>query len=171
MNKLKLILIIQLIFFTGWGIYLLTSIDPNASDIYLETEPVDPRDMISGTYVALSYKISNPTKGSCKNLLKKSRRAKNIYVKLIKTKTLDLSDKKAYIYEAETCSLIYPPKHELWVRGISYPGRREIQYGIEKFFINENNPLKNAKSGQVLAKVKINKYLKFRLLNLETIGK
>ncbi|MCK5358303.1 MAG: GDYXXLXY domain-containing protein, partial [Elusimicrobiales bacterium] len=61
MNKLKLILIIQLIFFTGWGIYLLTSVDPNASDIYLETEPVDPRDMISGTYVALSYKISNPT--------------------------------------------------------------------------------------------------------------
>ncbi|MCK5582531.1 MAG: GDYXXLXY domain-containing protein, partial [Elusimicrobiales bacterium] len=108
MNKLKLILIIQLIFFTGWGIYLLTSVDPNASDIYLETEPVDPRDMISGTYVALSYKISNPTNGSCKNLLQKTKRAKTIYVKLIKTKTLDLSDKKAHIYEAKTCSLIYP---------------------------------------------------------------
>ena len=73
MTKLKLTLIIHLIFFSAWGIYLLTSVDPNASDIYLETEPVDPRDILSGTYVALSYKISNPVNDSCKNLLKKTK--------------------------------------------------------------------------------------------------
>jgi uncharacterized membrane-anchored protein len=172
MNKLKLTLIIQLIFFAGWGIYLLTSVAPNASDIYLETKPVDPRDILSGTYVALSYKISNPTNGDCKTLLKKNKRTRNtIYVKLIKTKTLNLENKKAHIYNAETCSLQYPPKNELWARGIAYPGRSGIRYGIEKFFLNEENPLKRARSGEVLAKVKINKYRKFRLLSLESIIK
>ncbi len=172
MNKLKPVLIIQLLFFIVWGIYLLTSVAPEGSAIYLETEPVDPRDMISGDYVALSYKISNPTKGNCKNLLHHYGKSRfTPYVKLVQTKTLKLNDKKFYIYDAQNCSLRRPPKDELWVRGISHIGNKRISYGIEKFFLNENNPLKNAQSGEVLAKVKIDRYGRLRLLDLESIRK
>ena len=109
MNKLKLTLIIQLIFFTGWGIYLLTSIDPNASDIYLETEPVDPRDILSGTHVALSYKISNPINTNCETLLQNHKSGK-IYVRLFQAKIKDLENKKVPIYEIQSCSMIQPQK-------------------------------------------------------------
>ncbi|MEA3307709.1 MAG: GDYXXLXY domain-containing protein [Elusimicrobiota bacterium] len=172
MNKLKLTLIIQLIFFTSWGIYLLTSIAPEGSDIYLETEPVDPRDILSGTYVALSYKISNPTKGDCGRILQRYRKSRvRPYVKLKQSKTLKLDDKKIYIYDVQNCSLRRPPKDELWVRGTSHIGTKRISYGIEKFFINENNPLKKSRSGEVLAKVKIDRYGRLRLLNLELLPK
>lgn len=39
-------------------------------------------------------------------------------------------------------------------------------YGIEKFFVNENNPLKDARSGSVLAKVKIGHGHRLELLDL-----
>ena len=169
MNKLKLTLIIQLIFFTGWGIYLLTSVDPNASAIYLETEPVDPRDMLSGTYVALSYKISNPINTNCQTLLQNHKPGR-VYVKLFQTKTKYLKNKEVPIYEIQSCNMAQPSGDELWVQAKFY-NKDRIYYGIEKYFVNENNPLKNARSGEVLAKVKINKYQRFQLLSLESLLK
>ena len=47
------------------------------------------------------------------------------------------------------------PTEGLWARGTLAPdlrGRRLI-FGIERYYLNENDPLKNALSGSVLAKV------------------
>ena len=83
---------------------------------------------------------------------------------------MTINNKKVYIYDVQNCEN-HPPKGGLWAQGASYAGTKRITYGIEKFFINENNPLKDAKSGEVLAKVKIDRYHKLRLLDLESIGK
>ncbi|MEI7480778.1 MAG: GDYXXLXY domain-containing protein [Elusimicrobiota bacterium] len=161
-SKLRAALIIQLAFFTIWGGYLLT-MDKTAGpdEIYLETEPVDPRDLLSGTYVALNYAIGDPQTGDCRDLLK-IQGWETLYVNLRKsTRTVTAQGKVLPIYEAANCAPRPPSSPDsLWARGRvqadSWRGPR-IYYGIEKFFLNENDPLKDARSGSVTAKVKLDR--------------
>ena len=64
MSRLKIVLILQLLFFAAWGGFLLSSRNSDSPEFYLETVPVDPRDLISGTYVALTYDLAEPAKSS-----------------------------------------------------------------------------------------------------------
>src|SRR6185436_20888926 len=47
----------QVLFFSAWGARLLTS-HRDVGIVWLATEPVDPRDLLSGNYVALRYPIA-----------------------------------------------------------------------------------------------------------------
>ncbi|OGS12797.1 MAG: hypothetical protein A2234_05830 [Elusimicrobia bacterium RIFOXYA2_FULL_58_8] len=166
MKKLRITLGIQLIFFSGWGVYLLSSRNANTPEFYLETTPVDPRDLISGTYVALSYAISEPQAGKCASMLPWYRA---FHVKLeSRGKTAATAQGPVPLYEAADCSS--EARYDAgWAKATVEPGpagTRAAKYGIERFYLNENDPRKDARSGAVLAKVKIDNRRQLVLLDL-----
>ncbi|MDA8132371.1 MAG: GDYXXLXY domain-containing protein [Elusimicrobia bacterium] len=165
MSRLRVILLLQLLFFMGWASYLFSSRDSDSPEFYLETAPVDPRDILSGTYVALNYDISRPGIGDCS-----SRAAYGpVYVKLEhKGKTARTETGKVQVYEATDCRR-NSPQEQGWAAGsLQYSwGGNAVKYGIEKFFLNENDPRKDLHSGtSVLAKVKIGSGRRLVLLDL-----
>jgi len=165
MSKLKIVLGLQLLFFVIWGGMLLSSRNTPSQEFYLETTPVDPRDLLSGTYVALNYEITTPSDGDCSRLM---RSAVSLYVRLEdRGKTANTEQGPAPVYEATDCSTAEPASSG-WARATAQPsfGRPAARYGIEKFFINENDPRKDARSGSVLAKVKIDGTRHLVLLDL-----
>ena len=163
-NKLKLVIIAQVAFFGLWGGYLLTMGKTAGPDIYLKTEPVDPRDLLSGAYVALSYDISVPEQ--CREFTS-ANAGMSVYVKLEnKGKTAPTADGPVPLYEAAGCATEPDHTGALWAQGSaesSINGGLRVRYGIEKFFVNENDPLKDARSGQVVARVKLNRFNNLRL--------
>ncbi len=164
MNKLRIVLAAQLLVFLVWGGWLLSSRDADSPEFYLATEPVDPRDLISGTYVALNYAISRPEPHGCRF----GRQYGKIFVKLEdKGKTADIAGGPVPLYEATDCARA-PGHGALWAEAaLQYSGRGDtLTYGIEKFFLNENDPRKDARSGEVVARVKLGHGRKLMLLDL-----
>ncbi|MGD9641876.1 MAG: GDYXXLXY domain-containing protein [Elusimicrobiales bacterium] len=164
MSKLRIALLVQLFFFAAWGGWLLSSRNADSPEFYLETAPVDPRDLISGTYVALTYDISRPTAGNCRNL----RNFGPVFVKLAHLgKTVFIESGPVPVHEAVDCRT-NPPQEPGWVSASLQHGFGGMTalYGIEKFFLNENDPRKDAVSGTVLAKVKIGHGRRLDLLDL-----
>ncbi|HNW43621.1 MAG TPA: GDYXXLXY domain-containing protein [Elusimicrobiales bacterium] len=162
MKRLRIVLGLQLLFFAGWAGYLMVSRSASTPEFYLETTPVDPRDLISGTYVALNYEISDPRAGSCAEL---SRSELAFYVKLDdRGKTAVTAQGQVPVYQVTDCSreASYAPG---WARADVEIGRG-VKYGIERFYLNEGDPRKDARSGSVLAKVKIGSDRKLFLLDL-----
>lgn len=161
MNKLRITLAIQLLVFAGWAGYLLSSRNTASPEFYLETVPVDPRDLISGTYVALSYEIADPKAANCSAMP-----GHYYYVKLeSRGKTAVTAQGPVPVYEAVDCSRDPHDKTGWALTGAeSRPGA--ARYGIERFFLNENDPRKYARSGSVLAKVKLGKNNQLQLLDL-----
>ncbi len=164
MSKLRIVLGLQLLFFAVWGGWLLSSRNSASPEFYLETAPVDPRDLLSGTYVALTYEISQPKAGRCPSFNKFG----SVFVKLEdRGRTANTAAGTVPVYEATDCSA-NPPQEPGWVSAnLQYNFRGTVAlYGIEKFFVNENNPLKDARSGSVIAKVKIGHGRRLDLLDL-----
>jgi uncharacterized membrane-anchored protein len=164
MSKLRIALGLQILFFFAWGGWLLSSRNSDSAEFYLETVPVDPRDLISGTYVALTYDISQPAKGRCSF----QRDFGQIFVKLADSGRTVSTDAGTFpVYEAVDCDK-NPPQEPGWASAtLQYGfGRTVAVYGIERFFLNENDPRKDARSGSVTAKVKIGHGRKLVLLDL-----
>ena len=173
MTKLRAALMIQLAFFTLWAYHQFSmNITANPDEIYLETPPLDPRDLLSGTYVALNYAIGNPQAASCRDLpMNPPGLVTSVFVRLQKSsKTVMVKGKPLPIYEAADCRSQPPfPPNGLWARGYIYRTSwrdTRVLYGIEKFFINENDPLKDARSGSVTAQVKLDRLNNMRIENL-----
>ncbi|PIU18437.1 MAG: hypothetical protein COT18_10515 [Elusimicrobia bacterium CG08_land_8_20_14_0_20_59_10] len=166
MNKLKLALGAQLLFFLVWAGWLMTSKNAPSEEFYLETTPVDPRDLLAGTFVALNYQIGVPQGDSCRGLMNS---ALSLYVKLEhKGRTARIETETVPIYESSGCSA-KEPGGAGWARaGIqpAFGGRTTARYGIEKFYLNENDPRKDAVSGSVIARVKIDGRHQLVLLDL-----
>jgi len=166
MSKLRILLGLQLLFFFAWGGWLLSSKHSASPEFYLETIPVDPRDLLSGTFVALTYAISNPQAGACPAVLNSNP---EFFVKLEnKGKTALTPEGAVPVYEAAGCAVDAPDKEPGWARAAQQPGFRRpgARYGIERFYLNENDPRKDARSGSVIAKVKINRRRQLVLLDL-----
>ncbi|HAN03651.1 MAG TPA: hypothetical protein DCW72_02275 [Elusimicrobia bacterium] len=164
MSKLRIILLAQLAFFGAWGGWLLSSRNADSPEFYLETAPVDPRDLISGTYVALTYDISRPTAGDCRDFSNFGP----VFVKLEhRGGTANTADGPVPVYEAVDCSA-NPPQEPGWAAASLQHGFGGMTalYGIERFFLNENDPRKDAVSGTVVAKVKIGHGRRLDLLDL-----
>ncbi|MBI3299024.1 MAG: GDYXXLXY domain-containing protein [Elusimicrobia bacterium] len=162
MKGLRLVLLAQLAFFALWAGLLIGAPRQDVGDIYLETEPVDPRDLLSGTYVALSYPIGNAR--TCSGLPGSFRRG-TVYVSLSdKGRRAATPSGQVVVHEADGCAL-EKPRSGVWARGNLAEGRggRRVVFGIERFFLNENDPLKDARSGSVLAQVRPDRYGGLRL--------
>lgn len=168
-NKLRLTLLLQLVFFLAWAGWLFSFSSRTVAEFCLDTAPVDPRDLLSGTYLALRYEISEPKGGDCERVLSASRNA-SVYVQLGPDgRMINAGGKELPVYGALACA---ETKAEtgagVWARGSrkwAWSGRR-LDYGIEKFFMNENDKRKNWSSGSFLARVQVDGLGNLRLVDL-----
>lgn len=160
--KLRIFLGAQLLFFAAWGGWLLSSRGADSPEFYLETEPVDPRDLISGTYVALNYAASRPASPECS-----SGRLGPVFVKFEdRGRTVPIGGVETPVREAVDCRRAAPQEPGWAAASLKGGWRVSAVYGIEKFFLNENDPRKDARSGEVVAKVKIGHGRQLQLLDL-----
>lgn len=100
--------------------------------IVLETEPVDPRDLLRGDYVILSYKIGQLDLGTLKSEKKNYKYGEIVYVGLAPKgkywKAVSVSSKKP----AERGTVFIKGRiMQDWRRGIT------VNYGIESYFVPE----------------------------------
>ena len=168
MNKLRLVLILQLAFFAAWAGWLFFSSSRTTAEFCLNTVPVDPRDMLSGTYLALAYDISRPKGTDCETVLREDLYS-SVYVQLAPGgASVKTGGKELPLYTAVACSSARPaPDGKIWVTGRSRSRWvQQIDYGIEKFYISEDNPLKSSKSGEFAARVKMDGLGNLRLVDL-----
>jgi uncharacterized membrane-anchored protein len=104
--------------------------------VLLETQPVDPRDLLRGDYVILNYKISTiPAAWVGADQSASAFNTSTIYVTL---------EKRGRFYEAVGASLtpISPAPGQIIVRGAIDSERRwgnnaRVNYGIEKYYVPE----------------------------------
>jgi uncharacterized membrane-anchored protein len=124
-----LIIFLQIGFFVGWFLLETSKLsNPKSKTILVRTAPVDPRDYLSGNYFTLRYEFSNLFGFKDKDL----RLAEGTEVYAV------LKQQNQWFVPDYIC--LEKPK----VRDdqVVLKGRvskyYEIQYGIEKFFINED---------------------------------
>lgn len=166
---LRIALAAQLAFFALWGARLLTS-HRDGTVVWLATEPVDPRDVLSGHYVALRYRIDAPDGAGCR-FDDPAHMAPAVWVRLAPTGEPIMTDEgPADVAEAVDCQTERPSAgaDDVWILGhpTGERGRRRLLYGIERMYVAEESPLRRTASGSVVAKVAINDAFEPRLLGL-----
>jgi uncharacterized membrane-anchored protein len=163
---LRIALAAQLLFFAGWGARLLTS-HRDVGVVWLATEPVDPRDLLSGHYVALRYAIASAATGDCE-LPSATRGGTPVWIMLApSSEPIETVVGMVVPSEAVTCSLTPPEPGagDVWIRGeLDQDGR--IVYRIERMYVAEEDPRREARSGSVVAKVLVNDAHEPRLVDL-----
>lgn len=167
MKALRWVLALQLLFFAAWGGSLLTS-HRIAETVWLETEPVDPRDLLSGHYVALRYALSESAHRLC-TFEPKDDSARAVYLRLKRDSPVMTMDGPVQISRAVECRTDAPPQaNGTWIAGAraAGPGRSRITFGIERYYVAEDSPLRTATSGDVVAKIAINDAHEPRVIDL-----
>lgn len=167
------VLAVQVAFFAIWGRSLLTAYEPGSgppgrvATVWLATEPVDPRDLLAGNFVALRYAMTDPAKAGCATPLAPG----TVYVALATSgKKVATAEGKVELSEAAGCRSDAPPDDDgrTWItaRRDQAPGHDRLVYGIERMYVSETSPLRNARSGDVVAKVAVNESFAPRILAL-----
>lgn len=164
---LRALLAVQLVVFAGWGAKLLTS-HRDAGVVWLATEPVDPRDLLSGHYVALRYPIASAGREGCEGLTAADAAAV-VFIQLVAGgDPVPTSEGPVVLSEAVTCRRERPARGSgTWIMGRVDDGGRVV-YGIERMFVAEDSPLREARSGTVVAQVALNELFEPRLIALVT---
>lgn len=160
--RLRLALAVQLLFFAGWGGVLLTS-HRDVDVVWLATEPVDPRDLLSGNYVALRYDVGRAERAGCTH----ADAPTSVWVRLeANGDPVPTEDEPAQIAVPVECRTTPPDTGtgDTWIAG-TLDGNR-VTYGIERMFVGEDDPLRDATSGTVVAKVAVNDQYEPRLVGL-----
>lgn len=154
----------QLLFFGAWGARLLTS-HRDVGVVWLATEPVDPRDLLSGNYVALRYVVARTY---CDL---DGETAGPVWIELVPN-----GDEVATVQGPITISSATqcrtsppPPGSGTWMRGELEARGSLIAFGIERMFVPEDSPLRSATPGSVVAKVALNDDAEPRLLDLAAV--
>lgn len=99
----------------------------SGEEIVLKTVPVDPRDVLRGDYVVLRYEISSAERDDQDPFL---RAGQAVYVAL---------ERQGGEWAIEDLTLV-PPSDGPFLRATvrtATPGRLELVYGIESFFVPE----------------------------------
>ena len=151
-SGLRLVLAAQLAFFGVWGAVLMRS-HAGVPSVWIATEPVDPRDLLSGHYVALRYRMSSADAVGCG-----APSGTTVWVRLVETgDTATTADGPVPLVDAAECVTERPasPRGERWIVGTVEPatGRDRITYGIERFDVAETSGLRDARSGSVVARL------------------
>lgn len=137
----------QALFLLGWAGYH-EWVRQNAPTILLKVRPVDPRDLVRGDYMILGYDVSTvPKPPGDQNL--------GYYADLFV-----VLEKRGLYHEAARTSLTEPANLEpgqIWVRGTAdpsaQPGKVQVTYGIEQFFVPEGKGTPSFKDLAVRASV------------------
>ncbi len=99
--------------------------------VVLETVPVDPRDLVRGDYVRLSYKISRLDLNFIRSADNNYRRGEKVFVFLEPT---------GGVWQAVSVQKAKPQSEGLYIKGRvdSYYGKKlNVDYGIESYFVPE----------------------------------
>lgn len=120
----------------GWMIAGKAAILWNGETVLLKVAPVDPRDLLRGDYVILSYEISRPPAegmeeypGQQTGTDLRQWVGRDVFVTLI-------PEPDGRHYRAGRYSLVPASDDELFIKGqLTEPWR--ITYGIESFFVQE----------------------------------
>lgn len=121
---------LQVLFFAAWAGYEEHRLAPGeGTSILVRVEPVDPRDLLRGQYMALSYEFS---------------------------RNRELADGSGAPAEGQTVYAVLRPEGEFHVLTGLHPAmprlspgevalagravRRRIEYGVEKYFVPEGTP-------------------------------
>ncbi|MCC6849042.1 MAG: GDYXXLXY domain-containing protein [Deltaproteobacteria bacterium] len=164
---LRIALAAQLLFFAGWGALLLAS-HRDATLVWLGTEPVDPRDLLSGHYVALRYAIADAAKGDACSVPVEERGRTPVWVRLAPSgESIETVAGFVSPSAAVACRLDFPGRGEggPWITGrLDADGR--VIYGIERMYVAEDDPRREARSGSVVAQVALNERFEPRLVDL-----
>lgn len=134
-NKNKAVLIVvllQIIFFGTWFALEKSKLSsPKAQTIKVRSYPIDPRDLLSGNYIRLNYKFSSPFnfKNYSNNI--SQPQGQKIYAVL---------HQEGDDFVGQYLSLEEPKIKDGQVAIAGVVGNfGQIEYGIEKYFVNENN--------------------------------
>jgi len=122
------------------GVQQRISILRNGAEVVLRTVPVDPRDLMRGDYVILSYDISRLSVGMIKGEPPRKSGLNYIYVVLVK--------QPDGLWQAEYAQFVVPtdlPEGRLFVRGeikapiLAYDKNSLVSatYGIERYYVPE----------------------------------
>lgn len=175
---LRSIIALQVAVFALWGRSLLSAYDPaihghdSIATLWLATEPVDPRDLLAGNYVALRYPMRNAEKAGCPKPLQRD----TVYIALAPSgKRVLTSEGEVELSDAVECRIEAPRRNDgrTWIvgrRDTAFGGER-LLYGIERMYVSESSPLRKASSGDVVAKVVVNDSFAPRIVGLVTIDK
>jgi uncharacterized membrane-anchored protein len=174
MKRLRLLLLLQLIFFGGWGGMLLFS-HRDANVIFLETIPIDPRDLLSGHYVALRFAELEVAREEalkapgCEAL----RQEAALYVYLQPTgRTIETIEGPVTLSKVTSCARtpdFVADRGNYWMFVSKNEHKTAFDQQINRFYLSEDNPLRNATSGSVVAKIAINKASVPRIISLVPI--
>ncbi|OGH59565.1 MAG: hypothetical protein A3G34_03995 [Candidatus Lindowbacteria bacterium RIFCSPLOWO2_12_FULL_62_27] len=154
MKPLRILLAAHLAFFLGWaGLEEWRRADSTV--IWLQTLPIDPRDLISGHYMILRYGI-----GEIRNLpgfpTDKPGRKTRVGVRLVPGPTAVIHGSEKQIHVAESVRIPPPrngpqpdPNNGVWAAG-TWTGKG-IVYGIERYYFSEKRKeaLNTVRSGKV----------------------
>lgn len=115
----------QAAFLAGLLWYALLPFGPDAVEIVVRTEPIDPRDYFRGDYVILNYEFSRGPE---------SDKSGTVYA------ILEQED-GSHLWKLAGWSDTLPERNrpgakQVAIRGNGMPGI-QIRYGIEKFFVEE----------------------------------
>lgn len=132
-NKLLfLVVAIQILFFTGWYCLEHSRLhNPSSKVILVKTIPVDPRDYLSGNYLTLRYEFTDLWRFKSKNKNIQEASNNEIYTVLKK-------DGSWYVPDYISLEKPLVRDDQIAIKGKYTGSFGRIEYGIEKYFINEN---------------------------------
>lgn len=160
----RLLLVVQVIFFLSWGGYLLTSFQ-DSQEVWLQTDPIDPRDLLSGHFVALRFShLEHPTAQGCAG----GGTADTIWVHLETSgQTIQTTQGVKGIWHVTECAGQTPQEQAgVWLKGQRQRERGGYRYGIERYYLPETDSRRDVRSGMVVAKVLVNREHQARITDL-----
>ncbi|MEW5951647.1 MAG: GDYXXLXY domain-containing protein [Elusimicrobiota bacterium] len=167
--KLKILLLLQLIFFAVMGGWFYLNREKYIAEFWLETVPADPRDYISGTYNELRYAQESKAQECLSEIYDKKTYKYSAYLEFGPSeKKFELKDGgSGYFYEIKNCSF-EKKEGKYWIlTEISYRNSKIVPIFPHKFFLNENDERKKISSGKAAVKFRILKNKKLGLIDLK----
>jgi hypothetical protein len=156
--KLRILLYSQVACFLAWGIYLLLA-QSGGRIIWLDTKPVDPRDLFSGHYVQLSYPAQDLGKMNC------TFPDGEFFVKFVPAgNAVHTAQGDVRLSEPQSCAM-NKDSDGVWGRARAW-SILPVDYGIGRFYLSETSPLLSARSGNVVAKISVAPNGDMRIIDL-----
>jgi len=144
-GKIFLGIIVSFIILTLGSILYFENILQHGSEVFLETRPIDPRDVLRGDYITLAYKIENDQKVI--NFISNNKLKKDDTIFII----LDNSDKYAKVKKVS----LEKPNDKIYIKGV-VDWRGVTLPQINKFYVPEDKGLElERNSGKMVVQVSI----------------
>jgi uncharacterized membrane-anchored protein len=172
MKYLRLVLLLHLLFFGAWGVKLLHS-HGDGESVWLATSPVDPRDPLAGHFVSLRFdQLQMREAFACGH---RGSVGRGVYIRLApagETVHTEKGPRTLWVPVECKCDRVEDSDTRTWLRGTWLSSRNmlvsedRLEFGIERFYMAEGSPLRNARTGSVVAAVRINRHRKGRITDL-----